>query len=66
MNQWAVNNGGQVRVGLEDSLWMDSQKRDPATNPRQVKRVVAYAREMGREPVSIERAREVLRIEGAQ
>jgi len=63
VNQWAVNLGGQVRVGMEDSLWMDSQKEDPATNPRQVERIVAYAKGKGREPVSIERAREILGME---
>jgi len=63
VNQWAVEHGGQVRVGLEDSLWMDTKKEDPATNPRQVARIVEYARELGREPVSIERAREILGME---
>ena len=63
VNKWAVDHGGQVRVGLEDSLWMDSQKQDPATNRRLVERIVDYARERGREPVSIERAREVLGME---
>ena len=63
VNKWAVNNGGQVRVGLEDSLWMDTKKEDPATNPRQVERIVEYARELGREPVSVGRAREILGME---
>jgi len=63
VNRWAVNNGGQVRVGLEDSLWMDTRKEDPATNPRQVARIVAYARELGREPVSAGRVREILGME---
>jgi len=65
VNRWAVEHGGQVRVGLEDSLWMDTEKQDPATNPRQVERIAAYARELGREPVSIERAREILGMEAA-
>ena len=65
INQWAIENGGQVRVGLEDNLWMDNDKRDPATNPRQVERIVGYAWEWGREPVSIERAREILGMEAA-
>ena len=63
VNRWAVEHGGQVRVGLEDSLWMDTEKQDPATNPRQVERIVAYARGRGREPVGIERAREILGME---
>ena len=62
-NKWAVEFGGQVRVGLEDSLWMDPDKEDRATNPRQVQRIVAYGQEWGREPTSIERTREILGLE---
>lgn len=63
VNQWAVDEGGQVRVGMEDSLWMDPNKMEPSTNPKQVMRIAAYARNRGREPVSIERAREILEME---
>ena len=63
VNKWAVEMGGQVRVGMEDSLWMDPNKLEPSTNPKQVLRIAAYARGRGREPVSIERAREILGME---
>lgn len=63
VNQWAVDHGGHVRVGLEDSLWMDENKQHPATNADQVARVVQYAREQGREPASIEQVRELLGME---
>lgn len=45
----AIAMGGHVRAGLEDNLWMDAGKTDPATNVRLIERVVAVARAMGRE-----------------
>jgi 3-keto-5-aminohexanoate cleavage enzyme len=63
VNQWAVALGGQVRVGMEDSLWMDANKMEPSTNPKQAMRIAAFARSRGREPVSIDRAREILGME---
>lgn len=57
VNKWAIALGGHVRVGLEDSLWMDTKHNDPATNVRQVERMVKYGRVMGREPGN---AREIL------
>ena len=62
MNCLAIAMGGHVRVGLEDNLWMDDARMDPATNPRLVERLVAIARAMGREPASPAAVREVLRI----
>lgn len=55
VQRWAIGLGCHVRVGLEDSLWMD--KGDPATNARLVERAVSFGRSLGREPIS---AREVL------
>jgi len=52
-NRWAIEAGGHVRVGLEDSLWMS--KGDRATNPRMVERAVAYGLCLGREPVNARR-----------
>ena len=40
--------GGHVRVGLEDNLYMDAAKHEPATNLALVERVAAIARAMGR------------------
>jgi len=45
----AIALGGHVRVGLEDNLWMDAGKTDPATNVRLIERVCRVARAMGRE-----------------
>lgn len=48
MNALGVTMGGHVRTGLEDNLYMDPGKTDPATNPRLVSRVAALARALGR------------------
>lgn len=48
MNALAVVMGGHVRTGLEDNLYMDSAKREPASNPRLVGRIVALAEALGR------------------
>ena len=63
VTQWAVAIGGHVRIGLEDNLWFDDDRTDPATNPRLVERVVAVGRSMGREPATPDEVRRRLGIE---
>lgn len=58
--KWALAAGGHVRVGLEDSLWMDEGKTDPATNAKLVERAVVMARALGREPATPAEARRIL------
>jgi len=48
INNLAIAMGGHVRVGLEDNLWMDVDKTDPATNVRLIERVVREAEAAGR------------------
>ena len=48
MNAMAVAMGGHVRVGLEDNLYMDAAKREPATNLALVDRVAGISRALGR------------------
>ena len=48
MNALGVTMGGGVRTGLEDNLYMDAGRQDPASNPRLVSRVVALAAALGR------------------
>jgi 3-keto-5-aminohexanoate cleavage enzyme len=48
VNSLAIAMGGHVRVGLEDNLWMDAEKTDPATNVRLIERVVRLAAAVGR------------------
>jgi 3-keto-5-aminohexanoate cleavage enzyme len=65
MNALAVTMGGHVRVGLEDNLWMDPDRRDPATNARLIERVVRLAQAAGRDPASPAEAREIIGLPGA-
>jgi uncharacterized protein (DUF849 family) len=44
----SIAMGGHVRVGLEDGIYMDAEKRDLATNARMVERVVRVAAAMDR------------------
>ena len=44
----AVTMGGHVRTGLEDNLYMDAGKQDPASNRRLVSRVAGLAGALGR------------------
>jgi 3-keto-5-aminohexanoate cleavage enzyme len=56
----AVVMGGHVRVGLEDNLHMPDGST--ASNPRLVEKVVAIAREVGREIATPAEAREILSL----
>lgn len=56
----AIAMGGHVRAGLEDNLWMNESRTDPATNPQLIERVVRVARSMGRSIASPSQAREIL------
>jgi 3-keto-5-aminohexanoate cleavage enzyme len=62
VTQWAVAMGGHVRIGLEDNIWFDDDRTDPATNARLVERVVAVGRSMGREPAAPDEVRRRLGI----
>ena len=57
----AIALGGHVRVGFEDNIYY--RKGELAdSNARFVERVVRIAREVGREPASVEEARAILRL----
>ncbi len=55
--------GGNVRVGLEDSLFI-TRGQLAASNAQQVEKIVRIIREMGREPASPAEAREMLGLKG--
>ena len=59
----AVALGGNVRVGLEDSIWLD--RGVPATNGQLVTRVVEIIERMGGRALSPQEARNKLRLRGA-
>ena len=55
--------GGNVRVGLEDSLYL-GKGRLAASNADQVRKIVRILDEMGHEPATAEEARETLGLKG--
>lgn len=60
MNALGVVTGGHVRVGLEDNLWLDTERTQPADNLSLVERVVGIAHAVGREIATPAQARELL------
>ena len=59
-NVAAIIAGGHVRVGLEDALYMDTNKHVPATNLALVERIVRISQELGRAIASPADARRML------
>lgn len=60
VNALAVTTGGHVRVGLEDNLWLDPGRTEPADNESLVRRVVGIAEAIDRRPASPEEARRLI------
>jgi uncharacterized protein (DUF849 family) len=61
----AAAMGGHVRVGLEDSLWLDKGQL-AKTNADQVKRVRQIIEGLGREIATPAEAREILHLKGGE
>ncbi len=55
--------GGNVRVGLEDSLYLEKGVM-AKSNAEQVEKIVRIARELGREPATPDEARQTLGLKG--
>jgi len=55
--------GGNVRVGLEDNLYLEKGLK-AKSNAEQVEKVVRIARELGIEPASSDEARKMLSLKG--
>jgi len=60
MNIMALISGGGIRVGLEDNIWLDSDRTVLATNRDLILRIVKIADMMGFKPYSHEEARRML------
>jgi uncharacterized protein (DUF849 family) len=60
VNALAIAAGGLVRVGLEDNLWLDTDKQRPATNVALVERLVTLARACERDVATQHEAREII------
>jgi 3-keto-5-aminohexanoate cleavage enzyme len=63
MTELALRLGGNARVGLEDNIYLEKGVLAEGSAPL-VARAAAYARSLGREPVSPARARHLLRSAG--
>jgi len=60
MNAMAVIEGGGVRIGLEDNIYFDDDRKHLATNKELVERLAGIARVLGKEPYSPKEARNIL------
>jgi 3-keto-5-aminohexanoate cleavage enzyme len=60
VNSMAITMGGHVRVGLEDNLFMDREKQEPATNLTLVERLARLARSAEREICMPAEARKII------
>jgi 3-keto-5-aminohexanoate cleavage enzyme len=64
INVAALVEGGGVRVGLEDNIFYDHERRDLTTNRRLVERVVRIAGELQRAVATPDEARVMLALPG--
>jgi 3-keto-5-aminohexanoate cleavage enzyme len=60
MNALGTVLGGHVRVGLEDTLYLDVARQEPATNPKLVQRIAGVAQALGRPMATPEQARRLI------
>jgi 3-keto-5-aminohexanoate cleavage enzyme len=60
VNSMAITMGGHAPVGLEDKLYLDDNKQQPATNVALVERLAALGRAAGREPATPVEARQII------
>lgn len=61
----ALLMGGNARVGLEDSLYVE-KGRMAKSNAEQVEKIVRIARELGIEPATPDEARQILGLKGLE
>jgi uncharacterized protein (DUF849 family) len=55
--------GGNVRVGLEDNLYLEKGVK-AKSNAEQVAKIIRIARELGIEPATPAEARQILNLKG--
>lgn len=66
INAVAVTMGGHVRVGLEDNLWFDEARTQPATNAGLIDRIVKLARAAGRDIATPHETRQIIGLSAAR
>lgn len=62
INFAAILMNGNVRVGLEDNIYYDIQKKRYATNEMLIERIVKFAKEIGRDITTPSEARNIIGI----
>ncbi len=60
INVAAMLMGGHVRIGLEDNIYFNYPKQEPATNVKLVERIVRIAKDLNREIATPKEARAIL------
>jgi uncharacterized protein (DUF849 family) len=60
MNAMSIMEGGGVRIGLEDNIYFDDDRKHLATNKELVERLAGIARVLGKEPYTPKEARNIL------
>jgi uncharacterized protein (DUF849 family) len=65
-NVMALAYGGNVRVGIEDDLYFDRERKVLSTNPNLVKRLVKICRDLDLEIATPEEARQILHLDSHQ
>ncbi len=60
VNSAAIIMGGHVRVGIEDNIWYDHQKKELTNNVKSIMRIGRITDEIGRVIATPEEAREML------
>ena len=61
-NMAGVAFDGNIRVGLEDNIFMDAEKKHPASNAMLVERIVKIIKLSGREIATPKETRKMLNI----
>ena len=60
MNAMAIMDGGGVRIGLEDNIYFDDDRKHLATNCQLVERIANVAKLLGKTPYTQKEAMAIL------
>jgi 3-keto-5-aminohexanoate cleavage enzyme len=62
LNSISLASGGGIRIGLEDNIWLDSDRTRLASNRELVERAVTIGKALGREPYNPQELRRLLKL----
>ena len=63
MNIMSLLSGGGVRVGIEDNIWFDEERKKLATNRMYIERILKISKALELEPYTQKEARKILGLE---